>query len=186
MPDHDVSEHELSQALAQLRSQCPAGDPQLFPVLQRLAKRYFELHRYAEARSVLSESLEIRTTALGENHYMVAESIAQLASIEAALHDHSSAIALLRRAQRVVEAYGRERHPQLAALLNQLVETLFADNRFAEAMDFCKRALELLGGNPYGVFGQANLLTQQTLLNCCRDNIARKRYLQRLKLVLLA
>ena len=147
MPVHDVSEQEMSQALAQVRGQCPAGDPQLFPFVQRLAKRYFEQHRYAEARALLTEALEIRVGALGESHYLIAESTAQLASVEAALHDHSSAIALLRRAQRVVEAYGKERHPQLASLLNQLVEALFADNRFAEAMDFCKRALELLGGN---------------------------------------
>lgn len=147
MPDQDVSEHEMLQALAHLRSQCPAADPQLFPLLQRLAKHYFERHRYMDARSLLTESLEIRVAAFGENHFLIAESIAQLAAVEAALHDHPAAIALLRRAQRIVETYGTDRQSQLAALLNQLVEALFADNRFVEAMEHCKRALELLGGN---------------------------------------
>lgn len=147
MPDHDVSELEMLQALAQRRSQCPAGDPQLFPVLQRLAKHYCEQHRYIEARPLLTESLEIRVAAFGENHFVIAESIAQLAAVEAALNDHRAAIALLRRAERIVEAYGKERQSQLAVLLNQLVEALFADNRFAEAMKHCQRALELLGGN---------------------------------------
>lgn len=147
MPEHDVSEPEMLQALAQLRSQCPARDPQLFPALQRLAKLYFEQHRYVESRALLTEALEIRVAALGEDHFLVADSVAQIASIETALHDHSAAITLLRRAQRIVEAHGQERYPQLAVLLNQLVEVLFADNRFAEAMEFCKRALELLGGN---------------------------------------
>lgn len=147
MPEHDVIEHEMLQELEQLRSRSPAGDPQLFPALQRLAKRYFEQHRYAEARSLLTETLEIRVAALGEDHYSVAESLAQLASVETALHDHSAAISLLRRALRVVEAHGSERQMQLAVLLNQLAEVLFADNRFAEAMEHCKRAFDLLGGN---------------------------------------
>lgn len=147
MADHDVSEHEMLQALAQLRSQCAADDPQLFPLLQRLAKHYFEQHRYIEARSLLTEALDVRVAAFGESHFVIAESLAQLAAIEAALHDHPTAIALLRRAQRIVEAYGSDRPMQLAVLLNQLVEALFADNRFVEAMEHCKRALELLGGN---------------------------------------
>lgn len=147
MPEDDVVEHDMLQTLAQFRSQCPADDPQLFPVLQRLAKVYFEQHRYAEVRELLTESLKIRAVALGETHYLVAESIAQLASVETALHDQTAAIALLRRAQKIVEACGSERQTQLAILLNQLVEALFADNRFAEAMEHCKRAFELLGGN---------------------------------------
>ena len=147
MSENDVSEHEMLQTLAQLRSQCPADDPQLFPVLQRLAKVCFEQHRYAEARELLTESLKIRVAALGETHYLVAESLAQLASVETALHHQAEAIALLRRAQQVVEACGSERQMQLAVLLNQLAEALFADNRFVEAMDLCKRAFELLGGN---------------------------------------
>src|SRR5687768_9519587 len=128
MPEHDVSEHEMLQALAQLRRQCPAGDPQLFPALQRLAKLRFEQHRYADARALLTEALEIRIATLGEKHYLVAESIAHLASIEAALNDQSAAIVLLRHAQRILEAYANERPVQLAILLNQLVEALFADN----------------------------------------------------------
>lgn len=151
MLEHDVSEQEMLQALAQLRRQCPAGDPQLFPALQRLAKAYFEQHRYAEARELLTESLKIRVDTLGETHYLVAESIAQLASVETALHDQPAAITLLRRAQKIVEACGSERQMQLAVLLNQLVEALFADNRFVEAMELCKRAFDLLGGNIHTV-----------------------------------
>jgi tetratricopeptide (TPR) repeat protein len=147
MPDHDVVEHEMLQELVQLRSQCPAGDPQLFPVLQRLAKRRFEQHRYAETRPLLDEALSIRIAAMGENHPAVADSLAQLASVETALHNDAKAIELLRRAQRIYEAYGSERQTQLAVVLNQLVEALFADNCFAEAMELCRRALELLGGN---------------------------------------
>lgn len=147
MPDHDVVEHEMLQELVQLRSQCPAGDPRLFPLLQRLAKRYFEKHRYTDVRPLLNEALSIRIAAMGENHSAVADSLAQLASVETALHNDAKAIELLRRAQRIYEAYGSERQTQLAVLLNQLVEALFADNRFAEAMEFCRRALELLGGN---------------------------------------
>lgn len=147
MPDHDVNESDMLQELTQLRAQFPAHDPQFYPLLQRLAKQYFEQHRYAEARPLLNESLEIRIAAFGEQHYLIAESICQLASVEAALHDHPAAITLLRCAQRIVEAYGSDRRNQLAILLNQLAEALFADNRFGEAMDVCKRAFELLGGN---------------------------------------
>ena len=147
MSETDVGENDLLQTLAQLRSQCLSDDPQLFPVLQRLAKVCFEQHRYAEARKLLTESLTIRVAALGETHYLVAESISQLASVEAALHNQTAAIALLRRAQKIVEACGGERRTQLATLLNQLVEALFADNRFEESLELCKRAFELLGGN---------------------------------------
>ncbi len=151
MLELDVSEHEKLQALAQLRSQCPAGDPQLIPALQRLAKLYFEQHRYADVRRVLNESLEIRIAAFGESHFLIAESFAQLASVEAALHDHAAAIALLRRALKIAEAYRSERPMPLAVLLNQMVEVLFADNCFAEAMDHCKQAFDLLGGNIHTV-----------------------------------
>lgn len=147
MAEHDPIESEMLQELARLRSQHPAGDPLLFPAIQRLAKFYFEAHYYSEVRPLLDEALEIRIASLGEGHYLVAESITQLATLEAALHEHPQAIALLRMAQRLVEAYGPERHTQLATILNHLVESLFADCRFGEAMDLCKRALELLGGN---------------------------------------
>ena len=147
MPDHDVIEQNLLQALAQLRSQCPAGDPQLLPALQRLAKHYFEQHRYPAVRPLLNEALTIRIAVVGETHFVVADSLAQLASVETALHNDAAAIKLLRRAEQIYESYGSERHTQLAVLLNQLAEALFADNCFAEAMEHCRRALELLGGN---------------------------------------
>ena len=146
MPEHDVQESEILQKLAQLRGQVPARDPQLFPVLQWLAKLYFDQHRYTEVRPLLDESLEIRIAALGEGHYQVADSMAQLATLETELQRPTAAIVLLRRAQRIVEAYGDERRVHLAILLNQLAEALYADARYTEAMDHCKRALELLGG----------------------------------------
>ncbi|MFM9963278.1 MAG: tetratricopeptide repeat protein [Planctomycetaceae bacterium] len=146
MPEQDINESEMLQYLAQLRSQVAARDPQLFPVLQWLAKRYFEQHRYVEVRPLLDECLEIRIAALGEGHYHVADSIAQLASLETEQQRPTAAIVLLQRAQRIVEAYGDERRTQLAVLLNQLGEALYADARYSEAMDHCKRALELLGG----------------------------------------
>ena len=151
MPELEVNENDLLQTLAQLRSQCPADDPQRFPVLQRLAKLYFEQHRYTAARRMLTESLDVRIAAFGENHFLSAETIAQLASVEIALHDHPAAIALLRRAQRIVESHGSKRSHQLAVVLNQLAETLFAGNLFAEAMEHCQRAFELLGGNVHSV-----------------------------------
>ena len=147
MPDHDIIEQNLIQELAQLRSQCPAGDPQLISALQRLAKRYFEQHRYPEVRLLLNEALTIRIAVVGEAHFAVADSLAQLASVETALHNDAAAIKLLRRAEQIYESYGSERRTQLAVLLNQLAEALFADNCFAEAMEHCRRALELLGGN---------------------------------------
>ncbi len=147
MPDHDVIERDLLQELAQLRSQCPAGAAQLLSALQRLAKRYFEQHRYPEVRPLLNEALTIRIAVVGETHFAVADCLAQLASVETALHNDAAAIKLLRRAERIYESYGSERRTQLAVLLNQLAEALFADNCFAEAMEHCRRALELLGGN---------------------------------------
>ena len=75
MPEHDVQESEILQRLAQLRGQVPARDPQLFPVLQWLARLYFDQHRYTEVRPLLDESLEIRIAALGEGHYQVADSM---------------------------------------------------------------------------------------------------------------
>ncbi|MBC7821885.1 MAG: tetratricopeptide repeat protein, partial [Planctomycetaceae bacterium] len=149
MPEQDIHESEMLQKLAHLRSQVPARDPQLFPVLQWLAKIYFEQHRYTEVRPLLDECLEIRTASLGEEHYQVADSIGQLASLEMMLQRPTAAIVLLRRAQRIVEAFDDERRVQMAILLNQLAEALFADARYAEAMDHCKRALELLGGQIY-------------------------------------
>ncbi len=146
MPDQFITESEMLQKLARLRAQVPAGDPQLFPVLQWLARIYFDQHRYAEVRPLLEECLEIRIARLGEGHYQVADSIAQLASLETELQRPAAAIVLLRRAQRIVEHYGEERRVQLAVLLNQLAEALFADARYVDAMDQCKRALELLGG----------------------------------------
>ena len=147
MPDPDVIEKEMLQKLALVRSQCPAGDPRLFPDLQRLAKRYFDQHRYAEVRPLLNESLSIRIAAMGEGHSVVADSLAHLATVETALHNDAKAIELLRRAQRIYETYGNDRRIPLAVLLNQLAEALFADHQFAEAMEHCRRALELLGGN---------------------------------------
>lgn len=147
MTDLMASERDMLQELTRLRGQVPARDPRLFPVLQRLAKLYFEQRRFDEARPLLDESLEIRIAALGDSHYLVAESIAQIASLEAERQDYHSAIVLFRRAQRLVEACGPPRHALLAVLLNQLAEVLFADNRFAEAMEHCQRAFELLGGN---------------------------------------
>ena len=146
MPEHDVQESEMLQKLAQLRGQVPARDPQLFPALQWLAKLYFDQHRYTEVRPLLDESLEIRIATLGEEHYQVADIIAQLATLEMELQRPTAAIVLLRRAQRIVESYGDERRVHLAILLNQLAEALYADARYSEAMDHCKRALELLGG----------------------------------------
>ncbi len=147
MAERDLSESEMLQELAQLRGQVPTNAPALFVPLQRLAKHYFVEHRYTEVRPLLDEVLEICIAGLGEGHFQVAECVCQLATLEAALHEHAKAIALLRLAQRNVEAFGPARHTQLATILNQLVESLFAESRFEEATELCKRALELLEGN---------------------------------------
>ena len=137
----DSRESTLLQELAQLRAQRPAFDPQLFPALQQLAKYYFDEHRFTEARPLLNEALEIRIGALGENHFQIAESLSHLASLEAALHEHARSISLLRQAERILKGYGNERREQLASILNQLVESLFAESQYTEATELARRAL---------------------------------------------
>lgn len=143
----DAQESKLLQELAQLRAEFPSLDPHLFPALQQLAKFYFDEHRFNEARPLLNEALEIRIQALGENHFQVAESLCHLAALAAALHEHVQSINLLKQSEQILKGYGNERREQLATVLNQLVESLFAESQYTEATDFAKRALELQGGN---------------------------------------
>jgi len=148
MTTHDVaSESTWLDELARLRGQCPARDPRLVSALHRLARFYFDLHRYTDVRPLLEESLDIRVAALGENHFLTAECLAHLASLEATCLDLVKAIDLLRRAQRILERWLPQRRAQLAVVLNQLGEVLYADAQYSEALSLCRRALELQGGD---------------------------------------
>ena len=143
----DARESTLLQELTQLRAQSPEFAPRLFPALQQLAKFYYDEHRFTEARPLLNEALDIRIRALGEKHFQIAESLCHLAALEAALHEHTQSINHLRQAERILKGYGNERREQLATVLNQLVESLFAESQYTEATELARRALELQGGN---------------------------------------
>lgn len=95
---------------------------------------------------------KLRSTARPDkSHFLITESVGQLPFVDTAKHDYSTKVVLLRCALKIAEGCRAARSTSLAVLLNPMVELLFAGNYFAEVMDYCQRAIGLVGGNSHAV-----------------------------------
>ena len=80
--------------------------------------------------------MEIRRTALGENHPDYAQSLDDLAALYREMGDHAAALALCRQAVEVNRTAPGEDHPHFARNLNELATLYQAMGDYETALPF--------------------------------------------------
>jgi len=112
----------------------------------RLDKQAFELRRqgqYAEAIPLVQRSLNIRETALGENHPLVAQSLNNLALLYQTQGNYVAAEPLYQRSLNIRETALGENHPDVAQSLNNLAALYQTQGNYVAAEPLYQRSLNI-------------------------------------------
>ena len=96
-----------------------------------------------EAEPLLRQALEIRRTALGEEHPSFATSLNNLGALYCLTGRYAEAEPLLRQAMEIRCTALGEEHPEFATNLNNLAELYRSTGRYAEAEPLLRQALEI-------------------------------------------
>jgi len=129
----------LVGAVTILRESSPARDDLLADALRSLANAYRLERRYALAKPLLQESLDL-SSRLGECHPLVADRLVDLAALYRLEHDVARGEPLLKKA---VRTYEMSHDPHLADALHELGLPALDEGKYAIAEQDFERSLAI-------------------------------------------
>lgn len=146
---YDDAVAALEPVLAARRREPGAPDRQA-AVASALAAAHFYAGRYAEARRLNEEALELRRQAYGERHPQVAAVLIDLGAIAFDTGRYAQAEPYFRQALERYEKWYGESHPETGSALTMLGRDLLYQKKNGEARRLLERALAIqeaaLGG----------------------------------------
>jgi tetratricopeptide (TPR) repeat protein len=111
--------------------------------LNSLGVVYTTLDQQERAVTVLQEALAIRQKILPANNYFIAETIGNLATVEASQGRHAEAEAKLRHVLEIVDGLGLSRTSNAALYASMLSQALVSQGKLEEADGLIGRSLEI-------------------------------------------
>lgn len=130
------------QALGILENVTDIDPPLLVQSYYSLAKLYHSQEKYEQAQNLLEKALAKKQN-LGDNHPMIASTLAMLAKVHQEQNEFEQAEEMGMAALRLREAISGPNHPHVATILNNLVEMYHMQGRYAEAIPFIARSLKI-------------------------------------------
>ena len=143
LKDFATSEQILLDEIA-IREKSPnVSDAELGVACNFLAEQYYLSGRLSDAEPVYARVLEVRRATLPAGHRLIGDLTNRLAVIKSARGAYGESDALFRESLTSVEQnYGGE-HPEVARVLNDLAESLFAQNKVEPARRLLEKALHI-------------------------------------------
>lgn len=141
LKNYAASERILLEEVA-IREKSPhVSEVELAVACSFLAEQYYLSGRLSDAEPVCERTLELRRATLPAGHRLLGETANRLAVIKSARGAFKESDALFREALSSVEQACGEEHPEVARVLNDLAESLFAQNKVEPARRLLEKAL---------------------------------------------
>jgi serine/threonine protein kinase/tetratricopeptide (TPR) repeat protein len=148
-PDPDIKVRTLVDRAAARVDEELAGQPLLEAAVRRMIGRVYTVIGLPEAAKPFLERADaIHREQLGEEHPSTLRTAAELAVVEADLHQFDRAVARLRRVQAIVARTQGEASQQAVVTLANLAKVVDAADRHDEAVALSRRALDLAARSP--------------------------------------
>lgn len=142
-----TDEQRLKQELAAARGDYARRPGEVLACLQRLADHYLAAQGHEDAWPLLQEAVHLQVRTSGATS-TVTETVDHLYKYCSQIRRSASRSQLFRKLLSALQGPSSEWAVSLAVLLNELAEAIYSQQQFVTAMQCCRRALTLLGGDP--------------------------------------